>query len=298
MRDILKNNSVFHFNIFKKPNFYSFCVFDIPSFFSEYPQFKEKHTIDFFSVVFIQEGTGTICSNGHKNTAIIEKTAILISPHQEYQFEFTNLQGYILFFCQDFFVEEYDLTKLLKAFMPVIPSIGNNYPVVIHLQNIFNDVDKLFQLISNEYFINNKNLSASIIRSYLNIFILKISEFKEPGPNENYHYSSGIIIKLSELLEANFKQYHNVGFYSESLQVSQNILNDITRTHLNMGVKELIQRRLMSEARKLLLSNELTISEIAYMLNFQDNSYFSKVFFKFHNITPGDFRDIHAKYID
>jgi AraC-like DNA-binding protein len=53
----------------------------------------------------------------------------------------------------------------------------------------------------------------------------------------------------------------------------------------------------MQEARKLLWSTELTISEISFKLNFEDDSYFNKVFKKQTGITPKSFRDIHKKLI-
>ncbi|TAL78786.1 MAG: AraC family transcriptional regulator, partial [Bacteroidetes bacterium] len=49
--------------------------------------------------------------------------------------------------------------------------------------------------------------------------------------------------------------------------------------------------------RKLLLSSELSVSEIAYKLNFEDNSYFSKVFKNKTGLTPKRFRDIHIKLV-
>jgi AraC-like DNA-binding protein len=53
----------------------------------------------------------------------------------------------------------------------------------------------------------------------------------------------------------------------------------------------------MQEARKLLLSSELSVSEIAYKLNFEDNSYFNKVFKNKTGLTPKRFRDIHKKFV-
>jgi AraC-like DNA-binding protein len=62
-------------------------------------------------------------------------------------------------------------------------------------------------------------------------------------------------------------------------------------------MKKILQNRLMQEARKLLLSSDLTISEIAYKLNFEDNSYFNKVFKNKNGLTPKRFRDIHKKLL-
>jgi AraC family transcriptional regulator, transcriptional activator of pobA len=55
--------------------------------------------------------------------------------------------------------------------------------------------------------------------------------------------------------------------------------------------------RLMQEARILLISTEMSISEISYKLNYDDNSYFNKVFKKETGLTPKRFRDIHKKLV-
>jgi len=44
------------------------------------------------------------------------------------------------------------------------------------------------------------------------------------------------------------------------------------------------------EAKRLLAHTNLSISEIAYRLNFQDNSYFGRFFKKYVKITPEAFR--------
>lgn len=53
----------------------------------------------------------------------------------------------------------------------------------------------------------------------------------------------------------------------------------------------------MQEARKLLLSSELSVAEIAYKLNFEDNSYFNKVFKNKIGLTPRRFREMHKRLL-
>jgi YesN/AraC family two-component response regulator len=54
----------------------------------------------------------------------------------------------------------------------------------------------------------------------------------------------------------------------------------------------------MQEARKMLLSTELSAAEISYKLNFDDNSYFTKVFKKeTGGLTPKKFRTLHRRLI-
>ena len=53
---------------------------------------------------------------------------------------------------------------------------------------------------------------------------------------------------------------------------------------------DLIDEKMIIEIKKLLLHTDLTATEVAYTLNFSDQSYFSKFFKKHVGMTPGDFR--------
>ena len=68
-------------------------------------------------------------------------------------------------------------------------------------------------------------------------------------------------------------------------------LNSITKNYLHKRVSDLIQERMMAEAKRLLVYSSLTVSEIAYTLNFNDHSYFNRFFKKAENITPEQFRN-------
>jgi AraC-like DNA-binding protein len=55
----------------------------------------------------------------------------------------------------------------------------------------------------------------------------------------------------------------------------------------------------MLEAKRLLINADISISEIAVHLNFQDNSYFTKFFKKYAGKTPEEFRkEYHIRLTD
>ena len=140
------------------------------------------------------------------------------------------------------------------------------------------------------------NSSAVIIRSHLNIMLLKLSDLYEikSGKSNN---NSILIHSLSHMVESYFIKEQHLGFYTSAFNISESQLNDICHRNFNSGLKKILQNRLMQEARKLLLSSELSVSEIAYKLNFQDNSYFNKVFKSNTGLTPKRFRDIHKRLV-
>jgi AraC-like DNA-binding protein len=53
---------------------------------------------------------------------------------------------------------------------------------------------------------------------------------------------------------------------------------------------DLIRDRVVLEAKRLLVNADLSITQIAYELNFGDGSYFTKFFRKYAGVTPEEFR--------
>ena len=131
----------------------------------------------------------------------------------------------------------------------------------------------------------------------LNIMLLKLSDLYDAESRKSNKGDIILIHKLSHLVDSYFIKEHSTGFYTSAFNISEKHLNDICNRHFNCGLKTILQDRLMQESRKLLLSSELSVAEIAYKLNFEDNSYFNKVFKKKTGLTPKKFREMHKKLV-
>jgi AraC family transcriptional regulator, transcriptional activator of pobA len=83
--------------------------------------------------------------------------------------------------------------------------------------------------------------------------------------------------------------------YAELLHITPNHLNAICNEILGKPAGEVIRDRIVLEAKRLMINQELSIAQIGYKLNFSDNSYFSKFFKKYAGMTAEDFRHIILK---
>ena len=79
------------------------------------------------------------------------------------------------------------------------------------------------------------------------------------------------------------------------LYITPNHLNACCKEVLGIPAGEVIRNRIVLEAKRLLVNLQLSISEIAYTLNFEDNSYFTKFFKKYAGVTPEEFRNSIVK---
>lgn len=96
--------------------------------------------------------------------------------------------------------------------------------------------------------------------------------------------------EFNELIEKNYKTHHNVEFYAKAMGVATKSLTAKVNRNLGKNVREIIQDRCILESKRLLAYSDLSVSEIALELGFEDPNYFTR-FFKLKTKTnPGKFR--------
>ena len=96
--------------------------------------------------------------------------------------------------------------------------------------------------------------------------------------------------RLNQLIEDNFSNSNlSVDFLAEQLCISRSGLFAKIKTLANVTPNELIQVVRLKKAASLLLENKYRVSEICYMIGFNNPSYFSKCFQKQFGMKPGEF---------
>jgi AraC-like DNA-binding protein len=289
----------FHFSFLKDIKVYGVYYNSFARYLDLYPFMRNGHIQDFYTIIFLTSGKGIIKIN-NVSYAISPKTICLIAPHQKHSFAgLEDAEGSVLFFCQDYYVEEFSYIRLLSVFS-CTSQINGDFcnPCFALPEKEFNDILDLTRSIDHEYeHYTPSNSSVTIIRSLLNILLLRLSDFYEAKSNRSNKDSTILIHELSHLIDSSFIKEHHIGFYTSAFNISEKQLHDKCNRYFNCGLKKILMDRLMQEARKLLISTEMSISEISYKLNYDDNSYFNKVFKKETGLPPKKFRDIHKKLV-
>lgn len=92
-------------------------------------------------------------------------------------------------------------------------------------------------------------------------------------------------------IERSFAEHRTAAWYARRLGYSERTLNRLARAHAGLSAKELIDRRVVLEAKRLLAHEQTPIAAIGARLGFDDPANFSKYFKHRVGIAPGAFRD-------
>ncbi|WP_461787714.1 helix-turn-helix transcriptional regulator [Pedobacter sp.] len=104
------------------------------------------------------------------------------------------------------------------------------------------------------------------------------------------NYNDTILRNFQQLIEQNYTTLKLPKQYAELLYITPNHLNALCNEFLGMSAGKLIRNRIILEAKRLLVNLDLRVAEVAFKLNFEDQSYFVKFFKKYEGVTPDKFR--------
>ncbi|MCC6279942.1 MAG: helix-turn-helix transcriptional regulator [Saprospiraceae bacterium] len=133
-----------------------------------------------------------------------------------------------------------------------------------------------------------------IVRHLLSaLFTMIESERRKQVPEEQLRQSTQntTFKNFLAILEDYFRRPEGVEFYAEKLFMSARNLNLICQHILQKSVSEIIETRKLIEAKNLLATTDLPVSEIGFELGYNEKAYFTNVFKKKSGQTPTEFRE-------
>ncbi len=251
------------------------------------PQLHRAHRHSFYHLVLFTKGAGshTIDFTRFK---VKPFDIYFMVPGQVHSWNFDNRpDGFIVNFSESFFRSFLLNPGYLDRFSFLS---GNSQDCVCHLPvNTHRKITQLFEDMVAQ--VQDKLFDADIIK----LMLLQI--FMVTAASCNNHRSKSIP-QQKQLLLKNFRQLIDQHFlslklpkqYADLLYVTPNHLNALTQDLLGKTAGELIRDRVILEAKRLLTNAAMSVTEIAFSLNFQDNSYFNRFFKKTEGVTPEEFR--------
>jgi AraC family transcriptional regulator, transcriptional activator of pobA len=109
-------------------------------------------------------------------------------------------------------------------------------------------------------------------------------------PPERELRESRLLSRFEALVEAHFAEHWAVSDYARALAVTPTHLTRVVRAATGGPASQLIETRLIREARRHLVYTQASITAVAYGLGFADPAYFTRVFSRATGLSPRAFR--------
>ncbi len=219
----------------------------------------------------------------------VENTAFLIDAGQtHYWKDVTDANGILMYFSEDFLFESSSsVTSIWEA--NIFREVAKR-PAVQLEDEIFEQVLALANIILREY-MQKKPDYTSIIRACLNIILIKIYRNYQIEDHEvRITPASSLVYEFQNMVNQNNTGNHPVSYFAKKLGVSVGYLNKQIKHQTGQTPGRIINKSIVTEAKRLLVNTNLTIAEIADCMNFKDVSYFSRLFKKQTGVCPAQYR--------
>lgn len=250
---------------------------------------EPPHRHNYQELIWIERGAGHHQID-ETHLAIEPNTFYLIAKGQVHFFEEgIELEGKVIRFTDDFLLDhaptlDWDYRMTLFGHFAVHRSLTIGHPQLSRCQ-------RLMQMMEEEMGGDGFG-RISLMRHLLSMLLIELERARlERQPDTTtLAPNADIYQQFLTSLDRDFRQQHHVSHYAEQMAVTPRQLSDICSRFTGKTAKQIIQDRLMLEARRYLQHTNDSVKEIAWKLGYREPSYFSKVFKQTVGVSPNAYK--------
>jgi AraC family transcriptional activator of pobA len=266
----------------------AFYIETLKGHLKQHPFISKPHRHDFYLVLYITQGSGEHTID-FVTYSVAPNSFFLMTPGQVHSWRLSvDADGFILFFTSEFYqLDKSD--KHLLAF-PFFQSLNTNAHLPLK-KNAEPMIDVVIREMLRDY-TSSGSLKLQLFRSYLDIILLKLADHY-PQQNKTAASSNSTfkLRMLGELIDTHYREHKQPHVYASLMNLSASYLNNLCKQMLGKTLSDLIQERIILEAKRFFAYSDLTISQVSDKLHFSEPSYFIRFFKKQTGVTPEQFRE-------
>ncbi len=250
-----------------------------------------SHIHEFYQIIWFRHGKGN-----HRidftDYPVTDNTIFFVAPGQIHAFDGTeNYEGVIILFNASFLADEESSESIFLKY-----NVFNAYDSSPYYKVGNEEAERLMFLVNEmnrEYTLTGAFAHKDYMQYLLRLFLVRVQrsgERKEEAKLYVSNIANRTFVRFRQLLEQNFHNVHTVQEYADMLNISARTLTKYVSQSAHSSPLQIINDRIVLEAKRLLQHTSLNIKEIGYSLGFEDPSYFAKFFKRQEGIMPSEFR--------
>ncbi|CAG2083363.1 helix-turn-helix domain-containing protein [Xanthomonas euroxanthea] len=242
---------------------------------------------DLAQLLYVQRGPATLQLDG-RSQHVRGARVIWLPPLCVHGFGFDpRVRGHIITLCMPLVRGALSAAPLLQAALTI--------PQVLHAQRARGLLDVLFASIADDHACRRVGHEAALHAAAAQLLIwtartalehaqdaAAVSPYADPALRHLRGYQA--------LIDQHYRAHWPISRYAQQLGLTPGHLNALCQRLAGASALQLLQRRIMLEARRSLRYTSLSVQQIAADLGFFDAAYFSRYFVRHAGCSPTRFR--------
>ena len=253
-------------------------IYRMPDFFEELKGMEtdSMHLHGFYEIIWFRKACGTHYVDFNQYP-IVPGSIFFISPGQIHSFDTRHDQeGYVLKICAELFDDFVNLTYV---------TVQDKDSAALEML-----IRAMEEELKKEDSLGHKEALHSLVKLFI-IMVKRSYAGMDPSSPNTHGASYKAFMNFRKLIEENYSRFHTVKDYAALMNVSTKTLTLYVNKFSQYTPLELINNRIILEAKRLLRYSILSVKEIAFRLGFDDPSYFGKFFKRIVRQSPADYRE-------
>ena len=268
-------------------------IYHMPEFFEMNPEIETSrtHVHSFYEIVWFRKGRG-FHTVDFSDYPISDNTIFFISPGQLHSFDKNHEQeGFVLKVCDSLLSDISSGEGVLLQY-----NVFNTYDSVPYKKITAERAEMIAEIramLEDEIAKGDEIGHKDYVQSLVTMLLIKIERSKIEqnhtifSPTRTSHRT---FLAFRRAIEENYKKMHTVKEYAELLNVSTKTLTNYVAECTEHSPLEMINNRIILEAKRMLRYSDMMVKEIAANLGFDDPSYFNKFFRRMVKCSAAEYR--------
>jgi AraC-like DNA-binding protein len=259
------------------------------------PDEDPAHRHNFHEIIFVLRGHGRHTIDGQA-ADLTPYSVSLIAKGQVHRVAAADeLAIYLVRFTDDFLPADL-VSPTWDYHAMLFNHVGLNQTLQLEAADA-EDVIRCMDLIEHEYALALSFQRYTALRHLLAVLVIRLGRVVDAAlcPSRSGRDALAVYQMFVPLLEQHFADRHDVQYYANALQLAPVRLSRQLQSILGKSTKQIIDERIVLEAKRLLQYTSQSVGEIAYALGYSDQFHLSKTFKRLVGVSPQEFREQRQK---